>query len=377
MGEESDGPGEEQTETIRSNAQFRNRLITFEINGQEAFIEPLLDYADRVGTLRGGRERRLITAVMVGEVDGHAIDYERLFHWLPAGAPRALGFATGIEVGAPWLEFRDADGLLVRRLHINLDAPVFVKVRGPLDEALHGGISRMLTRFLALPRDRRTSTQVAMQHATRGRLPDQTIEDKLDSLVRGLEGLCDTNGIGRINLLQSIDSGYRDRVRRALSAAVSNLNAIMAEARDKGELDQARFLQRIAGRTSNAANDDLAFGLAVTSLLKKFELPDADVVDAYYQANPRGDRLTDWAQVIACYRGIVMHRTGFEIRTGQYDVLEIARLSSHLHDILVRIILKTVGYDGEYQATTITGTASESLGWVTSDTCASLLGYQP
>ncbi len=85
----------------------------------------------------------------------------------------------------------------------------------------------------------------------------------------------------------------------------------------------------------------------------------------------------DWAQVIACYRGIVIHRTGFEIRTGQYDVLEIARLSSHLHDILVRIILKTVGYDGEYQATTITGTASESLGWVTSDTCASLLGYQP
>src|SRR5207247_2605865 len=49
-------------------AQMRNRLIVFGYNGGPGFIERLADYDERADKLQSGRERALVTAVMVGNL---------------------------------------------------------------------------------------------------------------------------------------------------------------------------------------------------------------------------------------------------------------------------------------------------------------------
>ena len=46
----------------------RSQLICFDFSDKIGFIEPLPDYSDKEEKLKSGKERRLITAIMVGEI---------------------------------------------------------------------------------------------------------------------------------------------------------------------------------------------------------------------------------------------------------------------------------------------------------------------
>jgi hypothetical protein len=50
---------------------------------------------------------------------------------------------------------------------------------------------------------------------------------------------------------------------------------------------------------------------------------------------------------------------------------------NHLHDLLLRVLLKTVGYDGPYQSPIPPLMQRRSVDWVTPATAAGLLGYPP
>lgn len=111
------GLPEHEAMIAEDSANQRHRLIVFEFNTSLGFIEPLADYDEGKGRLLEGRERNTITAVMVGEVGANSIDFVDLEQWLPSDFLLLLGLASGVEVGAPWIEFRDDQGLLVRRIH--------------------------------------------------------------------------------------------------------------------------------------------------------------------------------------------------------------------------------------------------------------------
>jgi hypothetical protein len=113
----------------------KNTLIVFSFNKQLAWIEPLADYQNRANKLLTEQQRRNITSVMVGEVGDQPIDAARLETWFPFDVLRLLSFATGIEVSAPWLEFRDAHGGLVRRIHFTGSRPTFTRGHMTIDEA--------------------------------------------------------------------------------------------------------------------------------------------------------------------------------------------------------------------------------------------------
>jgi len=103
------------------NANLKNRLITFDFIGTPGFIEALPDYNQRVKNLTEGRDRYSVTALMVGEVSSQSIEQTDLEGWFPDDFLRVLSIVTGTPVGAPWIEFRDACGELVRRVHIKLN----------------------------------------------------------------------------------------------------------------------------------------------------------------------------------------------------------------------------------------------------------------
>ncbi|MDQ1282464.1 MAG: hypothetical protein QG666_253, partial [Euryarchaeota archaeon] len=122
---------------------------------------------------------------------------------------------------------------------------------------------------------------------------------------------------------------------------------------------------------------DRDFGLALTDLLRVFNFHDAEIVDNYYQKNPRKDG-RDWCTILSHYRGAVIHSSYFDFRSGQYDLFEVVKICAHLHDILRRIVFKMLCYTGTYQRAVIvpnSWSGSYSIDWVKPDTPASELGY--
>ena len=360
----------------RHNANLKNRLIVFEFNGELAFIERLADYDTRKDNLLEGRERYTITAIMVGEIGANSIEFADLDDWLPSEFLRLLGLVTGTRVGAPWIEFRDAQGELVRRIYTSWEGASFSKGHRSLREGIHSGTGYLLTRYLSSPDRGKPYLRVALKHLIQAGIHTGSIEDRFVYLCRAIEGLCEHYGLKQQNLLQGLDATYQSIVRQALRNAADKVKASAQSSAAAGQHDQSRLLNKIVDRTVNAANKDRDFGLAVADLLKLFKLPDADIVDAYYQTNPRPDGRRTWASVLSYYRGAPTHRGYFNFSGKEHDLYDILTIKDHLHDILLRIIFKIIDYDGTYQPPVIKGTIDSEADWVKPDTPISRLGYQ-
>jgi hypothetical protein len=105
-------------------------------------------------------------------------------------------------------------------------------------------------------------------------------------------------------------------------------------------------------------------------------LPDADIVDAYYLANPRPDGIPTWSTVLSKYRGTPVHIGFFNISGKEHDADDIWTVETHLHDVLLRIIFKIIGYDGTYQPPVKTLSSATPADWVVPGLPASELGYK-
>jgi len=108
-------------------------------------------------------------------------------------------------------------------------------------------------------------------------------------------------------------------------------------------------------------------------LLKKYDLPDTVIMDKYYAlyAAPQGK---SWVQILTKYRGAAIHIGYFAHE--KYDIREVVTLEDHLHDILVRIALKTLNYQGTYQPSVVHHLIDgKTVNWLNEDTPATELGY--
>jgi len=72
---------------------------------------------------------------------------------------------------------------------------------------------------------------------------------------------------------------------------------------------------------------------------------------------------------------MVVHEGYFPIGAGKCSRQEGFRLVNHLHDVLVRILLKMIGYQGTYVPTVARVAAQKVVDWVTPNTTAADLGY--
>lgn len=372
-----DGLSEDEAFVAAYNANLKNRLITFEFNKRPGFIEPLADYDVRVDGLLEGRERSSVTAVMVGEVGSESIEQADLKDWLPDDFLRLLSIATGTQVGAPWVEFRDAGGSLVRRVHTELNQSSFSEGRRPLEEGIHSGIGYLLTRYQSSPDRGKPFLHVVFKHLFQASRREQSIEDRFIYLVRALDNLCEHYGFATQYLMQNLDAPRRQAVERILSTAAQQIRAEAQAAARAGEFGQSQTLEAIAERAKTTpAGKDRRFGLAVADLLKHFSLPDADIVDAHYHANPRSDGTQTWSGVLSHYRAAPIHTGFFNISGKKHDFDDIVVIMNHLHDVLLRVIFKIVGYDGTYQPPVVRMSTAMPTDWVVPGLTARELGYE-
>jgi len=361
------------TATIIANEM--NKLISFRYKGGIGFIEKLPDYEERKSRLLVGNERNIITAIMIGEIgDESTRDFEDLEKWFPFDFLGLLGLASGSEIGAPWIELRDSKGRLVRRIHVSLGRPCFSKGHRSIDEVLHRGTGELLTcsRYSLHRRDSYLNSII--KHLVRGGLDGILLEDKMSHLFRAVDSLCEVYNLNTQYLMQDLEDHQRIIVKQSMDSAAQK---IRNDAKCTSNIDQRNSLIKIADRLANSGNKERDFGLAFIDLIKKFNLHDADIVDTFYQTNPRSDKYK-WQQILSYYRGVVIHESYFNFSGGGYDFYDVLRIWKHTQDILIRIVLKMLCYDGTYQRSVLIPgdwAASWPVDWVKPDTPASELGY--
>jgi len=352
----------------------KNRLVVFSFLNRLGFIEPLTDYDARKQELLESKAQCLITSLMIGEIGSNQIDYDNMKKWLPFQFLNLLGLATGTEVGVNWIEFRDEKGMLVQRLHANFNNPRFSKGHKAIDEVIHRGTGMLLTNYqVSLHRENSCLTAV-LKHLIFADSNSLTIEDRMTHIFRAFDGLCELFGLSTQDLTQSLDQYQKEVIKDNLDFSALVIRTLAKSSR---RLDQKNSIQKISQRVQNSNNHDRDFGLALVDLLRAFDLHDAEIIDNYYQKNPRKDG-REWCNILSHYRGAVIHSSYFDFRSGQYDLFEVVKICAHLHDILLRIVFNLLCYTGTYQRAVIVPNSwagSYSIDWVKPDTPASELGY--
>ena len=367
-------------------ANSKNKLIAFESNGAVGFIERLPDYEDRKEELLAGKERTQLTAVMVGEVVPDSLGdlgdvAERL---LSHDLLLLLTLATGIEIGAPWIELRDDQGRLVQRFHRRLREARFSRGYRLIDElpfkdgeGRGTGIGYFITRALESKDLGQSALRTAILHLVRSKYRDQSLDESIAHLCRGLDGLCEYYEVAKQNLTESLDANQEKAVKEVLADAFRKIREIKDAATAVGNHGSAAALGTIGGRVANAANTERKFGLALVDLLQRFEMPDANIVDKHYTINSRADGKEHWADVVSGYRIDVIHYGYLRLGAGGEGWRDAWAVINHLHDIMARILLQAFEYDGGYQPTPVPGpSVPYPVDWVKPNTPAGMLGYE-
>lgn len=356
----------------------KEELILFEYNDELGFIEPLPDFQQRKSQLESGELTCTPTAIMVGETETElhpeSIRYAR---WLPLTFVRILELATGREMSVSWIELRTAQADLVQRVHVYWRKPVLMQGRAIVPERRHySAIGALLTASSTSSHISKTALRVAIRHVLWGVAPTLTVEDRFSHLFRGVETLCESFGYKTQNLLQSVSPTLQPSIRTELATTAQRLRAI-AHATPTITNQEVQIIEKIASRTRNASNVDRDFGLAVTALLAdtQFQLPDAEIINAHYSTNPRRDGKTTWSAVLSDYRAAAVHTGYFDIRGNKHDRDDLLVVTKHLHDVLARIILKMLNYDGLYQPTMRSQGDGARVNWVHAGMSARQLGY--
>jgi hypothetical protein len=348
----------------------KNRLIGVKLPHGLAFIEALPDYANRVSRLERGTTRSTVTSVMVGDVGGRNFDADDSETWFPLDILNLLSLATGVRVGAPWLEFRDADGKLVRRDHMSFGQPTFERGHEVMPEYIYPNTGYLLSKALASSQISNRYLRVLLTHLTSACRRNRSIEDRFLSVCRGYETLANHYGIFNQNLAEALDHSQQDGIANALDEAAKQIDNLRAL-----ETDRVRktILNRITDRVRGAASKESLFGLKVAAILQRFALPDSLIMQEHFKKHARNSE--SWEGLISMYRGAAIHEGAFDIGGGKHDVLDISRVLDHLLDGLLRVFFKEIGYDGQYHSPIVPIFRLSEVDWVKADSPPSQLGY--
>jgi hypothetical protein len=332
--------------------------ILFEVCGQRAFIQQLPSVEGPSGATKAWGGDTVLTAVAVIPMVGPGMINP--WGWFLTTFLRLLELAAGSEIGVPWIEMRDANGHLARRLHFPL-GHLHRRADGyaAIQKAFHWSRGGYLTAALASPQAREPFFSIALRHCIRAGLPGLTLDDQLDHLVRALECLCGRYGFSKQDLLEGLDSELKEKIGTILNDAIAEIRSLAPTVLEPGLRSQ---VSRIAERAQSAAQTDRKFGLAVESLVSHFGLLDSKVLLPYFASHP-GPGGGDWVGTLSYYRGAVLHEGFVDIDSPGTPVGEVLGFILYLHDLVVRILLKIVGYRGTYQPRLIRGTANQSADW--------------
>lgn len=350
----------------RFTANRRNHLIGFEFGETFGYIEPLPDFVNREKQLKSGEKRRNTTALMVGGISTVISQY-----WFPHDYTKLLTFATGTEVGASWLEYRDEWGGLVSRKHFPSLDSCYTKGYSAIEDSL-GKLISLASKFSEF---NETYFRVFLNQMSHLALSFH-YENRMMILSRTFEGLYEhlnkIHGLWSKNLMVNLPDSYKTEVTKIIREAKSKMMKLSRKANKEGLSEEVVYsVERIAKRLNDVNNTDDDFGTKALRMLNWYKMPDADIMEKYYQ-DTKG---ISWAGYLSKMRNDPIHDGYFSIQDGTHDSDEISNAQDHLHDILARIMLKILNYDGEYKSK-VKDHRNRNVDWVTETASAHELGYE-
>lgn len=359
---------------LMNHPSFGGARIT--IADRPAIIQPLPGNVTQrnIQRLKKGTQRTLTTAVMVGELDGTIPPLESIKMQFDDGILPILSLASGVEITAPWIEFRASDGSLVRRAHFRWTCHAYVPGHACITNSNPEDLDVLVRAAQSSPHFGDTWWYTVIRHIVNaGWDRFMTLEQMCYRCCVAIEAIAKDRGIGAQNLMHNLSTAEQPYVKSIIDTAQKAVTARKKRAR--GTNDE-QVLDSIASRLGNVANKDGDFATILTTLLQH---PDVRLADALAFGNSTlkgsGKR---WQQGMSIVRNAVAHNTSFaeESRnTGIDEDLDIPPLVLHLHDLALRIVFRIIGYSGRYYSPLHFGLRSYPVDHVTASTTLDNLGY--
>lgn len=341
---------------------YGNKLICFYMNNNSCFIEPLANYDNLIKDLLEGKSNRETTAVMIIDLapnnERELLDIEYLLG--------LLSLSVGIEIGAPWIEYRTNQGKLIERIHTQLNQwSNFSRGHRVFDDWTPNGIRDIISGYWSSNSRKSPDLTAIISNIVKSGFRDLTTEDRLSHLFRALDCLCQAHGLGSVDLRDNLSENQAKSVTEAYESFKEEIRSISRDADKKskeaikaGLLDDGKrfkeqydILQGMANSISqNPPYIDNRYGRKVIQLLNDFGILDAQIINSFYKENKRPDKKKNFISVLSYYRGVTMHKGYFDFHGDIYLQNDIRRVGNHLHDILLRITLKMLSYDGIYKS---------------------------
>jgi hypothetical protein len=357
----------------------RNRLITFMFRNMPAFIEKLANYDDAEKSLKDGVQRFIATCVMVGAVpDRGSVELEDVKRWLPIDTLTALTIASGVDVGIGVIEIRDAEGGIIKRIHLSTIATPYHEGHTAISEIghsnlVHSGIGPLIENVLSTSEETMKSVRIMTDCVIQAQVSSSTPDHAFSFVVRALDGLANRLSLNRRRLADILPSDIQQEVQEVLFAARDEILRVERECRSTSDATTASTLKRIASRAEQADAVEDSFGLSVSRVLKHYLLNDETAINDLYNRSPRQDGLL-WADVLNKYRGGVIHK-GFSGNGTEITLRDVLCYTNHLIDLIIRISLKEVGYVGTYNPLNRAAKQILPLDWVKEADNAKLFGF--
>jgi hypothetical protein len=358
----NDLPTEKQQEALM-HVNSWSCFVTFKYGDTFGFIERLLDYKERAEKLLSSQANFLVTSVMVGECgDNLTTDFEAIISWIPLGFLHMLSLASGSLVGTSRIEFRDKSGELVSRLHTSQWGAPYAKGHVAVDGFSQGGIAQLLSKA---PKKLDANVRTAIQLIVKGAQLQYHLDDQLAFLFRAADTL--TKEIRHKSITSSVEISQEltNHIQTILKDAGNNIRAIAKESDIDVEKKEVKRIASVVFGAMNKKSERPNEGRALLMLMSECGLNDALVITDTEK----------WIDLFNKYRNQVIHESYFELSTNLHTPKEFIPLTSHLRDILIRILLKKLNYTGSYRKST-EFIENISVDWVTPDTTVVQLGYE-
>ena len=352
---------EKEKAWVKHGLIARSYLIPFTYHNASAFIEKLPSYSEKETILKESNCGTELTQVMVGEVSDDELASIDLLS--------VLGVATGNEVGASWIEYRDKNGELVSRNHSNLGIPKYLGGRSSVHGLVHReGLGELLSSSSECSHFGNSQFRIVMLNLARGAISSRDISEILYSICVAYDELANylsvTENIEA--LANQLTSTNKDKVKQILQKAQKEIKTIQSSENDATQIE---LLRQISEKTiSQPLSKSSKFTDRLRALI---ELPEVELLDFHVMETQFSESdFRNWLYKINYFRNRTMHHASYHLPSK-----DIRQITQHLHDILVRIILKMLNYEGHYAPSMTAPNDREPIDWVGKSTTAQELGY--
>ena len=352
---------------------FDGGRIDLVLLNKPAYMVAHSDYGECYGKLEDSESDCEVTSSLIMETIDKYDDFETLRHHFLWGFFPLLNLASGIEVGCPWIDQVDTLGNMVSRSFVSWQPHPYRPGHAVIGDASTTAWSQLVAAGTNSEHFGQLYYRAATIRSVRSGQSGQVIEDRLAHAVRAFDNLGSVKGTSTVNVKLILAEEYKELLA-LVDGMKEQVRLLQARASATDVADKVEVLESLVRKAPSLLSVNKKTGRAVSDLARSLGLPDADIMETFFRSIcPQAEY--PWSRQIDSLRNQALHQGYFDQDSSDPLYRYIGRTIQHLRDILQRVLLKLIGYDGFYRSL-VAQTTWSSVDWVQATTRASELGYR-